>query len=94
MRQFHIFHATGKDRFTEKMNQPREYTGYVDAESLEEAFRLSQNVEEHWNKVNPCRSTSVGDVIQDDGTFYMVAGTGFTELVEPEENEPEHNYPE
>ena len=81
MKQFHIYHTTGKDRFSEVLNQPRVYAGYVDAQSLEEAFRLSQNDDEPWNPYNPCRSTSVGDVIHGDEAFYMVAGTGFTELV-------------
>jgi hypothetical protein len=75
---YHIFHATGPDKFSEVEIQPREYVGFVEADSLEDAFIKSQNQENPWNPVNPCRSTSVGDVIQnDDGEFHMVLGVGF-----------------
>ena len=97
-RQFHIFHATGKDRFQEVKNQPREYVGYVNADSLEEAYMLSQNLGDGdtWNTVNPCRSTSVGDVIQDCDEFHMVydMGFGILEIEVPEEKEPELEYPQ
>jgi hypothetical protein len=87
MKQYHIFHATSPLRFTETQIQPREYTGFVYANSIEHAFTLSQNDENVWNTANPCRSTSVGDIIQDGDKFFMVCGTGFKELVEPEEEE-------
>lgn len=88
MRQFQIFHATGKDRFQEVKVQPRIYAGYVEANSLEEAYRLAQNEEDVWNAVAPCRSTSVGDVIQDGDSFHMVLGKGFRQLLIPEPNDP------
>lgn len=77
MEQYHIYHATGKNKFTEVVEQPREYAGYVFANSLEEAFVNAQNIDDEWNPTNPCRSTSVGDVIQADDGFYMVCSTGF-----------------
>lgn len=77
MEQYHIYHSTGKDKFSEVEVQPREYAGFVNADSLDEAFTLSQNFEEYWNFLNPCRSTSVGDVIQSDKGFYMVCGSGY-----------------
>lgn len=80
MKQYHIFHSTGINRFFAVENQPRQYAGFVNATSLEQAFALSQNIEENWNPTNPCRSTSVGDVIQDDNDFYMVCGIGFQKL--------------
>jgi hypothetical protein len=86
MKQYHIFHAISPLKFTETEIQPREYTGFVVADSLEKAFILSQNDENVWNTANPCRSTSVGDIIQDDDKFYMVCGIGFKELIEPEED--------
>jgi len=86
MKQYHIFHATSPLRFTETEIQPRKYAGFVNADSLEEAFVESQNTEEHWNPINPCRSTSIGDVIQDDNKFYIVLGSGFEELIEPKED--------
>ncbi len=93
MKQYHIFHATGRDRFSEVAIQPRIYAGYVEATSLNEAYALSQNIDSAWNEVQPCRSTSVGDVIQDDDTFYMVCGVGFEALgISPEPNDvPEPN---
>ena len=84
MKQFHIFHSTGTDRFQEIDIQPRVYAGFVQADSIEEAYMLSQNGDDgdEWNATNPCRSTSVGDVIQDSDTFYMVCGRGFKPLEE------------
>lgn len=91
MRQFHIFHSTGIHRFNEVQVQPRVYAGYVEAESLEAAYCHSQNPGPQWEYANT-RSTSVGDVIQDGDSFFMVCGMGFKELVTPEENEPELEY--
>ena len=87
MQQYHIYHATGLDRFTETENQPRYYAGCVIANSLEMAFVKSQNGDWPWNIVNPCRSTSIGDVIQEGDNFHMVASFGFKLLVEPTECE-------
>lgn len=83
MKQYHIFHAISPMRFTETEIQPREYVGFVNADSLEEAFKLSQT---DFNSDWDTRSTSVGDVIQDDDKFFMVCGIGFKELIEPEED--------
>ena len=91
MQQFHIFHSTGSNKFQEVEKQPREYVGFVYANSIEHAFRLSQNDENVWNTANPCRSTSVGDVIQSDEGFYMVCGIGFKLLDETSKNESELN---
>jgi hypothetical protein len=83
--QYHIFHSTGPDAFEEVEKQPRQYAGFVTANSLEEAFFLSNNDNSDW-AMNGVRSTSVGDVIQQDDKFFMVCGTGFKELVEEEED--------
>ena len=95
MKQYHIFHCISPLRFTETEIQPRQYVGFVEANSIEESFQKSQNggtynstnVSEAlpWNPVSPCRSTSVGDVIQDHDKFFMVCGIGFKELIEPKE---------
>lgn len=79
MKQYHIHHCTNR-LFKEVEKQPRKYAGIVEANSMEEAFQLSQNIEEPWNTVHPCRSTSVGDVIQEDDKLYMVCNVGFKEL--------------
>ena len=81
MKKFHIFHAE-LPSFTEEPEQKRKYAGCVVAESLEQAFVRSQNLDRHWNQKKPCRSTSVGDVIQVDDTDYLVTGTSFVALIE------------
>ena len=75
-RQFHIFHATGPCRFTPVEEQPRIYAGWINATSLENAFKLAQNDNHSWS-FDDTRSTCVGDVIQDNDDFYMVTGSGF-----------------
>ena len=78
MKQYHIYHATTPGlRFTETKDQPREYVGFVEAENEQIAYQKSQNFELPWNPSNPCRSTSVGDVIQGDEGFFLVKGIGF-----------------
>jgi hypothetical protein len=95
MKQYHIFHTIIQSRFPERKIQARKYVGFVNADSLEEAFVESQNTEEHWNPTNPCRSTSIGDIIQDDNEFYLVCSMGFELLEEPQdEREPELEYPQ
>lgn len=83
MRTFHIFHAVCPE-FTEALDQHRQYVGSVTAESVEQAFVRSQNLERHWNQQKPCRSTSIGDIIQEEGQDidYLVAGIGFKVLID------------
>jgi hypothetical protein len=78
LKMYHIYHCINKHyMFTETEKQPRKYVGFVLADSLDQAFKLSQN------DFNPdyakygARSTSVGDLIQDFYGFYMVCNTGF-----------------
>lgn len=52
----------------------------IEAASLNDAYARSQNIEENWNPSNPCRSTSVGDIIEFDDKFFIVACVGFEEL--------------
>ncbi len=85
-RQFHI-HQAIKPTFNETEVQLRKYVGFVNAESLNEAFVLSQTENHDWQK-NEVRSTSVGDVIQDYDKLFLVKSVGFQELTaitEPEE---------
>ena len=77
MDTYTIYHSIGVDRFNDTIYQPRIVAGTVQAESLSEAFRKSQNLEGDWNKENPCRSTSVGDMIVVNGEYYVVIGMGF-----------------
>lgn len=90
MTQFHIYHSIGKDKFQEVENQPRQYVGFVEADSLEKAFEYAQNDHVDW-AMNGVRSTSVGDVIQSDEGFYMVCGIGFKLLDVMSKNESDLN---
>lgn len=83
---FNIYHAVGPDRFTESPDQIRLYVGHIQATSVEEAYRLSQNTEQPWNMNQPCRSTSVGDCIETNNRFFMVCNTGFQELIYEEDS--------
>lgn len=85
MQQYHIYQSTGINKFKEIEKQPRKYAGFVEASSLEKAFEYAQNDHVDW-AINEVRSTSVGDVIQADDGFYMVCGTGFKLLVQPEQD--------
>jgi len=50
-------------------------------DSLDMVYNYSQNIEDHWNKNKPCRSTSVGDVIETENeSLYVVASYGFDKL--------------
>lgn len=80
--KYTIHHATGEYRFTETEAQERKIVGTVEAESLNGAYYKSQNLLDNWNKEEPCRSTSVGDVIQEDSKFFLVCGLGFKEILE------------
>lgn len=88
--QYHIFHSTGENKFKEIEVQPREYAGFVEADSLEKAFEYAQNDHVDW-AMNEVRSTSVGDVIQSDEGFYMVCGLGFKLLDDTSKNDSELN---
>jgi len=88
MNEYVIYHAnnfgTANDGFTK--------VAVVSADSLGEAYRLSNNVEESWvdnyqvsvsdkapYSVNGLRSTSSGDVIfdSDEGKFYFLVPMGY-----------------
>jgi hypothetical protein len=76
-----IYHCYEPNGFQEVDVQPRKYVGCVEAISLDEAYYLSQNFDEPWNPITPCRSTSVGDIIQSDDDFFMVCNSGFQLLL-------------
>lgn len=84
-----IYHSYGPDRFEEVEDQPRKQVAEIDAENLEDAYKKSQNIDETWNPKNPCRSTSVGDVLEIPEGFYMVCNTGFKLLDKLSQNDSE-----
>jgi hypothetical protein len=75
MAQYHIYQSHSVS-FSEAEFQPRSYSGFVEADSLEKAFEYAQNDHVDW-AMNEVRSTSVGDVIQSDDGLYMVCNIGF-----------------
>ena len=52
----------------------------IEADSLRDAFYRSQNDFSDEYALMGIRSTSVGDIIQHNKTFYMVNGIGFSEI--------------
>lgn len=47
---------------------------------LDDAFVKTQNIDKPWDPMGKHRSTTVGDIIERKGRFYMVAAFGFEEL--------------
>jgi hypothetical protein len=91
MATYKIYHATSESMFTQKQDQPRKLVGEIEASNLDDAYFKTQNWETPWNMATPCRSTSVGDVIESDEGFYMVCGMGFKLLDEMSKNDSELN---
>lgn len=71
-KNYKIYHKTSETNF--------DMVGEVEATTLQEAFQLSNNIFDNWNKEKPCRSTSIGDVIEVEGVSYEVQPIGFTML--------------
>ena len=76
MEQYYIHHR----RKLGDLDSYLDYVGHVEADSLEHAYTLSQNLEETWNKNEPCRSTSIGDVIRFKNDLFLVHDFGFKKL--------------
>ena len=89
MATYKIHHATSESMFSHVENQPRILVGQIEASSIDDAYFKTQNWNEPWNMATPCRSTSVGDVIESDEGFYMVCGIGFKLLDVMSKNDSE-----
>ena len=79
---YNIFHCINPT-FSEDFDQLRDFEGVVEADSLEDAYLKTQNLDEYgWNGSNESRSTSVGDLIQEQasGELFMVMGFGFKSM--------------
>lgn len=48
------------------------------------AFRATQNIDGQWCPLAPIRSTSVGDVVKENNTFYVCATFGWLEVTDPD----------
>jgi hypothetical protein len=79
MKNAKIYHVTDPE-FVSLARQPRELVATIEASDLEDAYVKTQNLKEYWNKENPCRSTSIGDVIEIDDKYYMVKSIGFEDI--------------
>jgi len=84
MKNFKILHPIGGVLNHSMVRGLYEYEHIcsIDAKSLEEAFKLSQNdFSERYASLGK-RSTSVGDIIidGDETIHYMVSGVGFVEI--------------
>jgi len=59
---------------------------HVDTDNLDEAFRLTNHIDSDWSTnekvatIAKSRSTSVGDILQLNGQFWMVANIGFVKI--------------
>lgn len=84
LKHFHIYHCIDKkSMFTEIKRQPRKYVGSVYAKTLDEALREAQleNDNNYVYKSLNVRSTSIGDLIQDNYGFYIITAKGAFELI-------------
>ena len=82
MPRYNIFHCINPS-FSEEYDTLRDFEGTVEADSLQDAYIKSQNLDEYgWNGDNESRSTSVGDLIQEQesGEVFMVMGFGFKSM--------------
>jgi hypothetical protein len=81
---YSVYHPENNQLNTQCLRGQHEYkmVAVVKAESLEEAFMKAQNDFNEEYLIYNVRSTSVGDIIQDvkTGLYYIVEGTGFTEI--------------
>lgn len=79
MKIFNIYHPIGGQLNTQCKTYAYTYEciGSVEANGIADAFKLAQNdFNEEYASLGR-RSTSVGDIITDGETHYMVKGTGF-----------------
>lgn len=88
--KFDIYHIK-KTNFVAKKMPEVSYAkvGIVEAESLDDAYNKTQNIESSWlqnpdvsSPLTQCRSTSVGDIIfsQEEKQGYMVMQIGFKKV--------------
>ena len=77
--------------FGEQPKFPDEYekVAVVESGGLEDVFRITNHIDYDWTKnpevievlKHPCRSTSVGDIVEDEnGKFFYCDNVGWKEL--------------
>lgn len=57
-----------------------ELMALLETDCLDEAWRMTQNIDSDWRPYDPCRSSSVGDVFVKDGVKYVVESCGFSQI--------------
>ncbi len=84
-----VYHAKKGNFFAEHIPRNEyELVAKIDAEGLEDTFRLSQNINQRWTNnrqvmfrsSNELRSTSTGDVLEMNGKHFMVLDIGWDEI--------------
>ena len=82
-----IYHMSEPDwgLVEQPKNQPRKYVGSIEAQNEENAFELSNNIDNDWHP-DGIRSTSVGDVIYsvEEDIYFLCEAMGWGQITEPE----------
>lgn len=94
---FNQYHALQQflDGDTYKEVATLEIEGETVGRILDRAYCSTQNIDAAWRPENPTRSTSVGDILECNGTIYIVASIGFDVLsIERHMNEMKRRYEE
>lgn len=81
MKEFRILHL---DKLEDTTSPLRE-VGIVEAKNFQDAFVKSQNLDDSWNPDTLCRSTSIGDYIEDveSEEIQQVMSIGFRIVEKP-----------
>ena len=82
--QLKVSFSGGSDGFNAWMSEYYNPVANIDAATLNGVFQVGNiGPEESIERLAPMHSVSVGDVIRDNemGTYYMVDGMGFTQLL-------------
>lgn len=75
---YHIYHSINPNYVgVPHEAQPRKYVGYVEANSIEDAYIKAQNASNPNYRAYNQRDTVIGDLIQDHYGFYMVCADEF-----------------
>lgn len=93
---FTVYHATKTDEqgrlgfgfFPAQFPQDFKLVAIVEAEQVEATYQLTNHIDRQWQDNDgvtyaaegPQRSTSVGDVVESEAGFYVVAPVGFRQV--------------
>ena len=94
MARFRVWHKKNSDFWTcatELNAKDFEMVAFVEADNHDEVFRLTNSIDDHWwnnegvdmsTNLTGCRSTSVGDIVQNmtNGQIMAVDKVGWKEI--------------